>query len=971
MANYFGTSGNDTLAGGSEADSIWGREGNDTIYGGTGDYLYGEQGNDVFIATEAAQVIGGSGTDTLISNYSQSNDGVGIHLSANPSPTFMRIDRLDSVGSNLLQFDSIDALNVTGTQYDDILDGGMLDVTLSGGAGNDALFGQKGVFSGGSGTDTLTANYYTSNVPYGVHLGWNGENTVRRRDNGSVILTHDGIEAFNFTATDYQDFLVGQNGNDTFYGLGNNDIIDGGNGNDILDGGSGNDFLEGGAGNDQLFDVMGSDTLSGGAGDDYLYAVADTQGATKQLYGGQGADTFVLDIKGDINLGFDFNVAKLGNFVNAITLPENQGPDWKRLGMDVGFNALGAVVGAIPVVGAGAAFLTSVAQTGVGAYLDQEDLQNQIHSQEERANQSIKQFGTSNWGTVFSQGARDTIKINDFQIGLDNIMLPRLPDPNYFYQVDLVSGVQGGVMLSVRRNTATEQFQNIAFIANNYTDVGITDQQFQGLVQDLIQGSTIGTFAKTPIIGNNNVSGIENLSGSFANDNIKANGGDDQVFGYYGDDVIQGGDGNDTIFGGTNQNPFYAKYELDYGNDGNDIISGGAGNDLIYGESGNDFLNGGEGDDILYGGYDQNSPYAEYYKSYYLKDGNDTLNGGTGNDVLYGQSGNDLLDGGEGNDTLYGGVGNDTLIGGTGDDRLIDTNGTVDGGAGTDTLVADYSQLNNGAGVDVGYNGANAILSRLDGSTLLSYSNVEQFNLTGTQYADVLRGGGGNDFLSGGAGDDLLIDTKGTVDGGVGTDTLVADYSQLNNGAGVDVGFNGANAVLSRLDGSTLLSYSNVEQFNLTGTQYADVLRGGVGNDYLSGGNGNDEFYGGGGNDFLNGGAGNDFLNGYGASVGEMDGLTGGAGADTFVLGDSSTAFYLGSNLGERASVYDFNLAEGDKIQLHGSASDYAFSVGSYGWGTDAADTALYYNNNGSYDLIAVVQDVSNLSLTSSAFTYV
>jgi Ca2+-binding RTX toxin-like protein len=839
--NIFGTEGNDSLTGGPEADYIWGRGGDDTIYGGPGDHLYGENGNNVFIATEAAEIIGGPDTDTLISNYSQSNYGVGIHLSANPSPSLMRIDRLDSVGSNLLQFDGIDALNVTGTQYNDILDGGMLNATLNGGAGNDALFGQKGIFSGGLGTDTLTANYYTSNVPYGVHLGWNGESTVRRRDDGSVILNYDGIEAFNFTGTDYQDYLVGQNGDDTFYGLANNDILYGGNGNDILDGGGGNDYLEGGAGNDQLFDVMGSDTLIGGAGDDYLYAVADTKGATKQLYGGQGADTFILDLKGEINLGFDFNVAKLGIFVNAITLPENQGPDWKRLGMDVGFNALGAVVGAVPVVGAGAAFLTSVAQTGIGAYLDQEDLQNQIHQQEERASQAIKQSGTSDWGTVFSQGARDTIKINDFQIGLDNILLPQLPDQNYFYQADLVSGVQGGVFLSIRRNTGIEQFQNIAFIANNYTDVGITDQKFQGLIQDLIQGSTIGTFTKTPIIGNNNVSGIEMLSGSFANDNIQANGGNDQVFGYYGDDVIQGGDGNDTLFGGSNQNPSYAKYESDYGNDGNDIISGGAGNDVLNGESGNDFLNGGEG-----------------------------------------------------NDTLNGGVGNDTLIGGDGDDLLIDTNGIVDGGAGTDTLVADYSQLNNGAGVDVGFNGANAILSRLDGSTLLSYSNIEQFNITGTQYADVLRGGAGNDFLSGGNG-----------------------------------------------------------------------------NDEFYGEGGNDSMWGGNGTDSLNGGAGKDFLNGYGGGVGEMDGLTGGAGADTFVLGDSSTAFYLGSNLGERASIFDFNLAEGDTIQLHGSASDYAFTVGSYGWGTNAADTALYYNNNGSYDLIAVVQDVSNLNLSSSAFTYV
>ncbi len=919
--NVFGTEGNDILTGGQEADYIDGQGGNDTLYGEVGDVLNDFAGNNVFIATEAAEIRGGGyGTNTLISNYSQSNDGVGIHLDANPRGNFMHIDRLDH-SRNLLRFDGIDALNVTGTQYDDILDGGMLNATLKGGAGNDALFGQKGVFSGGFGTDTLTANYYTMNVPYGVHLGWNGENTVRRRDNGSIILNHDGIEAFNFTGTDFPDYLTGQNGDDIFYGLADNDILEGGNGNDILDGGSGNDILnggngndildggsgndilDGGAGNDQLFDVSGSDTLKGGAGDDYLYTVADVKGATRQLYGGQGADTFVVDLKGDINLGFDFDVAKLGNFVNAITLPENQGPDWKRLGIDVGFNALGAVVGSVPFVGAGAAFLTSVAQTGVGAYLDQEELQEQIDGQLEKANQAVKQYGTADWGKVFQQGTRDTIYIKDFQIGIDNILLPRLPDQHHFYQVDLVNGVKGGVMLSVRRNTATEQFQNIAFIANNYTDVGIDDQKFQGIIADLIQGSTIGTFKKTPIIGESNVSGIEIVGAgksTFANDNIQANGGDDEVFGYYGDDVIQGGDGNDTIFGGSNHNPSYSRLESEYGNDGNDIISGGAGNDILYGESGNDFLNG---------------------------------------DV-----GNDLLD---------GGVGNNTLVGGEGNDLLINTNGIVDGGADTDTLIANYSQLNNGAGVDVGYNNQNAIFSRLNGSKLLDYSNIERFNLTGTQYADVLRGGAGNDTLIGGDGKDLLIDTNGIVDGGADTDTLIANYSQLNNGAGVDVGYNNQNAIFSRLNGSKLLDYSNIERFNLTGTQYADVLRGGAGNDTLIGGDGND------------------VLNGYGGGVGENDALTGGAGADTFLLGDSLTAFYVASGFGDIASVFDFNQAEGDKLQLHGSASDYTFTVGSYGWGTNAADTALYYKNNGSYDLIAVIQDVSNLNLGSSAFTYV
>ncbi|MEJ6482112.1 hypothetical protein N0Y54_12395, partial [Nostoc punctiforme UO1] len=112
-------------------------------------------------------------------------------------------------------------------------------------------------------------------------------------------------------------------------------------------------------------------------------------------------------------------------------------------------------------------------------------------------------------------------------------------------------------------------------------------------------------------------------------------------------------------------------------------------------------------------------------------------------------------------------------------------------GAGTDTLVADYSQLSNGAGIDVAYQGQNAIFSRFTGNPVLNYSNIERFEITGTQYTDVLRGTAGNDILNGGAGDDVLIGSAGsdTLNGGTGTDTLVADYSQFNNGAGVDVAY--------------------------------------------------------------------------------------------------------------------------------------------------------------------------------------
>ncbi|MDZ8077935.1 MAG: calcium-binding protein [Nostoc sp. DcaGUA01] len=313
----------------------------------------------------------------------------------------------------------------------------------------------------------------------------------------------------------------------------------------------------------------------------------------------------------------------------------------------------------------------------------------------------------------------------------------------------------------------------------------------------------------------------------------------------------------------------------------------------LDGVGGDDYLAGADQNDIIYGGT-----------------GNDNLLGAAGNDNLYGDAGNDNLYGGAGNDNLYGGAGTNNLYGDEGNDTLNNIFGSVDGGADVDTLVANYSQLNNGAGIDVGYSGQNVIFSRLTGTGVLGYSNIEKFNITGTQYADILRGGansdslyggGGNDQIEGGAGydylygeagDDTVIDTDGSVDGGAGVDTLVANYSQLNNGAGIDVGYLGQSVIFSRLTGTGVLGYSNIEKFKITGTQYADILRGGADSDSLFGGGSNDQIEGRAGYDYLYGEAGDD-------TVIDTDGsVDGGAGVDTLVANYSQLNNGAGIDIG-------------------------------------------------------------------------
>jgi Ca2+-binding RTX toxin-like protein len=135
----------------------------------------------------------------------------------------------------------------------------------------------------------------------------------------------------------------------------------------------------------------------------------------------------------------------------------------------------------------------------------------------------------------------------------------------------------------------------------------------------------------------------------------------------------------------------------------------------------------------------------------------------------------------------------------------------------------------------------------------------------------------------------------------------------------------------------------------LVGNGGDDSLFGGYGADYLSGGTGGD---------YLSGGAGNDVLIGYSINFGiepefEFDTLEGGTGADTFVLGEGA-AFYASPVTDEFARIVDFSRAEGDKIQVFGSVSDYTLESDVFG------GTIIGYQDN----IIAVVENVTNLSLS-------
>jgi surface adhesion protein len=140
---------------------------------------------------------------------------------------------------------------------------------VSGGEGNDLIFGDLVSFNGVTGegytalqsfvglqTGAETSQVTPSNVHQYITEHYNVFDVSGAHDGGDTLLGGAG-----------NDIIFGQGGIDTLYGGTGNDILLGGTGDDMLDGGDGNDILLGGKGNDTLIGGLGGDTFVWKAGD--------------------------------------------------------------------------------------------------------------------------------------------------------------------------------------------------------------------------------------------------------------------------------------------------------------------------------------------------------------------------------------------------------------------------------------------------------------------------------------------------------------------------------------------------------------------------------------------------------------------------------------------------------------------------------------------------------------------------------
>ena len=193
-----GGAGKDFLTGNQGADMLKGGSGQDRIWGGAGaDRLWGETGNDVLRGGEGADMlVGGAGYDTA--DHADASGRVFADI-ASPAA-----NAGDAAGD---RYSSIE--NLTGGDFNDILNGNQAGNVLDGGAGNDALSGRSGAdtLRGGDGNDWLDGGAWKD-----VLAGGDGAdrfffaNTAQAGDTiadfesgvDHLLLSADGFDGFDF-----------------------------------------------------------------------------------------------------------------------------------------------------------------------------------------------------------------------------------------------------------------------------------------------------------------------------------------------------------------------------------------------------------------------------------------------------------------------------------------------------------------------------------------------------------------------------------------------------------------------------------------------------------------------------------------------------------------------------------------------------------------------------------------------------
>lgn len=930
-----GGEGHDTLVGGAGRDNLRGDAGNDTLTGSDGDdTLRGGAGNDTLDGGKGADILdGGDGVDSV--DYSKSNRDIAVGVAVILSDAEFQGSGGDAEGDVFISVE-----NVTGTDFDDDIraSGAPFNAFLEGGKGSDILIGGKGsdLLLGGEGADHLNGNEGEDGTTYVTSWGSVDIDLERIIQRGGDA---QGDRLFNME--DIQGSVYG----DSISGNSSNNVIDGSNGNDVLEGRGGEDIVTGGFGDDLIHGGADGDTLDAGPGNDTLSyekvaasvtvdlgRTQDASGGTPVFVPGSAPDKIVMatpNANGSPRGYSSFTNLIGSNFGDTLTgdVADNriEGRDGNDIvNGDAGWDVLVGGFGADQLNGGEGSDWVYYNDSPGGVTVDL----------------VFGGFGGTAQGDTFSNvenilgsGFADTLTGTDG----DNVI-----DPN-------ISG-----------RTAFEQVHG-----RLGTDILRVD--YSSLEADRGQGVVGGFQIFSPGLGSLS---RQNVDGNATLDRVDFTG-IERLFltGTMRDDTIQGGRLADRIYTGS----------------GNDSIDAGLGNDDIRAGSGDDF--------VSYGAMAS----AEAI-------GGDTsfhLDGGDGIDTLsihVGRTSTSITLTGAAPGAIFRGINLRLDNGGSAENFEILKNVTT--GHGDDKITQNGTYDNffaSGGGEDVITPGLG--FDQVDGD--LDIVGLSGFEGNFYLLEDV-------EAFSNAKGDRLMLDYSTLAAGqSVGSTVRLVEtgiftfqqgdanlytnegvYSTRPDGTGSIPATNSVD--FTGIEGVTVTGSSGNDRLAGTYTVFKDLTHLGMtdnrgGDDMLSGGAGDDLLTGLTGDDVLDGGDGDDTLVGTTpnpnpnstfvpfrlADLTEQDVLTGGSGADLFVLGDNfgphySEIIYYFQDASSKATITDFDAAEGDKIQLFGNSSLYDLVV------HDGVTDIVYGAAGGATSaIIATLQGVTNFDLTAPYVTYV
>jgi Ca2+-binding RTX toxin-like protein len=796
---------------------------------------------------------------------------------------------------------------VTGSHGNDTIHGGDGDDVLIGGDGDDQVFGEAGddrmiwnpgddtdLFEGGDGTDTAEVN------------GGSGDEIFSVTANGARVR-FDRLDPAPFTidiGTTERLILNAGGGNDVFVASGNlaalialtidggagNDTLLSGNGQDTLIGGEGDDLVDGNQGNDVAFLGAGNDTFrwDPGDGSDVVEGQAGTD--TLLFNGNNGSENFEVIANGERvlatrnvgNIVMDLDevetiqFATQGGFDNVV-VNDLTGTDAKLVAIDLA--AAGTAVGdaqfdSVTVNGTNAA--NNIAVTLAGSTIAVTGLAAQV--------------------TIDHADASDGLVIKGLG-GNDSINAAALPAGAIQLTVD------GGAGNDTINGSLGSDFLlggdgNDSVFGDNGDDVALL-------------GAGNDVFRWAPGDGNDVVEGQDGtdtlaFDGANISENvdIAANGGRVLFTRNVASVVMDLNDVETIQFKALNGFDKVAVHDLT-GTDVKQVTIDLAG-------AGNPAASDGTADKVSVDGTNANDQvtvalvgaavavtgtfapvtiqHADAFDTLTVNGfgGDDlisgaklpatamqlALDGGAGNDTLVGGGASDVLIGGDGDDSLQGGLGNDVALLGAGDDvfgwKAGDGSDVIEGQDGFDRL--DVSGSNAVETFDLFANGGRALLFHSAGAEVLDINDVERVQLKALGGADHI----GVHDLTGTDITEVAIDLAATPNGAAGDGKV--DTVTLDGVAGNDI-------VHLSLVGDEIVIDGLAAQVTIDHADKSDLLtiNGSSGFDFidasgLGAGHVGLQLFGGADADVIIGSGGNDTITG-GTGNDELDG---GLGNDTF-----------------------------------------------------------------------------------------